>query len=91
MWQHLDALRELLTPVTSAVEELCTGEPTACLRVVRQFEASWREADLGFHLDREWVQLLSRTGASIDVDEYDHGSWAPRTLESLRALPARGR
>ncbi len=72
LWQHLEALRELVAPVSDRIAELCQGEPTAVLQVVPEFSPADEEADLGFWLDEPWVAILGQTGARLDVDEYDY-------------------
>jgi hypothetical protein len=72
LWKHLEALRELIEPVSGRIAELCQGEPTACLQIVREFFPDDGEADLGFWLDEQWLAIISRTGAHLDVDEYDY-------------------
>jgi Domain of unknown function (DUF4279) len=74
LWQHLEALRALVTPVVAQVSELCQGEPTACLQIVRKFYPAADGADLGFWLDEPWLAILRQTGADLDVDEYDYSS-----------------
>jgi|SRR5437016_9707370 len=71
LWQHLEALREVVAPVSGRICELCQGEPTAFLRIVRKFFRDEDEADLGFWLDEPWLAILRQTGAQLDVDEYD--------------------
>jgi Domain of unknown function (DUF4279) len=72
LWRHLEALRELVAPVSDRIAELCQGEPAAVLQVVREFSPADVEADLGFWLDARWLAILGRTGAQLDVDEYDY-------------------
>lgn len=72
LWRHLEALRELVAPVSDRIAELCQGEPTAVLQVVREFSPADEEADLGFWLDEPWLAILEQTGARLDVDEYDY-------------------
>ena len=72
LWQHLEALHELITPVIDRIAELCKGEPSAFLRIVREFSPADEQADLGFWLDGPWLAILGQTGAQLDVDEYDH-------------------
>jgi hypothetical protein len=67
-------LYERVGPLVGAIGELCADEPVAVLRIVREFEPDPEEADLGFRLGREWLDLLRRTGANVDVDEYDYAS-----------------
>jgi hypothetical protein len=74
LWRHLEALYERVGPLVGAIGELCADEPVAVLRIVREFEPDPEEADLGFRLGREWLDLLRRTGANVDVDEYDYAS-----------------
>jgi hypothetical protein len=71
LWQHLEALREVVAPVSGKISELCQGEPTAFLRIVRKFFRAEDQADLGFWLDEPWLAILMQTGAQLDVDEYD--------------------
>jgi hypothetical protein len=71
LWQHLEALREVVAPVSGKISELCQGEPAAFLRIVRKFFRSEDQADLGFWLDEPWLAILRQTGAQLDVDEYD--------------------
>jgi hypothetical protein len=73
LWQHLEALVALVTPVVARISELCRGEPTASLNIVRRFYPEG-EADLGFWLDEPWLAILRQTGADLDVDEYDYTS-----------------
>ena len=70
-WQHLEALRERITPATSRISQLCQEEPIAVLQVVRKFSPSDEQADLGFWLDEPWLAILQQTRAQLDVDEYD--------------------
>jgi hypothetical protein len=72
LWRHLEALRELVAPVSDRIAELCREEPTAVLQVVREFSPADDEADLGFWLDEPWLAILGQTGARLDVDEYDY-------------------
>jgi hypothetical protein len=59
-------------PLAARISGLCkAGEPVARLEIVREFRASSEEADLGFVLDAQWLQVLWQTGAMVDVDEYD--------------------
>jgi len=73
-WDHLEALCALVTPVTARISELCEGEPTASLKIVREFYPAVGEARLGFWLDEPWLAILRQTGAHLDVDEYDYTS-----------------
>jgi hypothetical protein len=72
VWQHLEALRALVAPVSDRIAELCQGEPAAVLQIVREFTPADEEADLGFWLDTPWLAILTQTGARLDVDEYDY-------------------
>jgi uncharacterized protein DUF4279 len=74
LWRHLDALREVVAPLSDRIAELCQGEPTAVLQVVRKFSPADEEADLGFWLDKYWLAILQQTGAQVDVDEYDYAT-----------------
>lgn len=74
LWEHLEALHEVVAPVSSRIAEICRGEPTACLQIVRKFFPSDGEADLGFRLDEPWLAIIRQTGAHIDVDEYDYAT-----------------
>lgn len=71
LWQHLEALRELVAPASGRISELCKGEPTAALQIVREFSLSEEQADLGFWHGQPWLAILQQTGAQLDVDEYD--------------------
>lgn len=71
LWQHLESLREVVAPACGRIAELCQGEPTAFLRIVRKFFQAEDQADLGFWLDEPWLAILRQTGAQLDVDEYD--------------------
>jgi hypothetical protein len=71
LWQHLEALREVVAPVSGRISDLCQGEPAALLRIVRKSFAAEEQADLGFWLDEPWLAILRQTGAELDVDEYD--------------------
>jgi hypothetical protein len=71
LWEHLDALREVVTPASGRISEVCRGEPTAFLRIIRKFFRAECQADLGFWLDEPWLAILRQTGAQLDVDEYD--------------------
>jgi hypothetical protein len=75
VWEHLEALCVLVTPVTARIAELCRGEPTASLAIVRKFFPAFGEASLGFWLDEPWLAILRQTGAGLDVDEYDYTHW----------------
>ena len=72
LWQHLEALRDIVTPVIGRIAELCQGEPRAILRIVREFSPADEQADLGFWLDGLWLAILGQTSAHLDVDEYDY-------------------
>lgn len=72
LWRHLEALREVVAPLSDRIAELCQGEPTAVLQIVRKFFPADEEADLGFWLDESWLAILQQTGAQLDVDEYDY-------------------
>jgi hypothetical protein len=74
LWRHLEALREVVAPLSDQIAELCQGEPTAVLRIVRKFSPADEEADLGFWLDESWLAILQQTGAQLDVDEYDYAT-----------------
>jgi hypothetical protein len=74
LWQHLEALCALVTPVTARIAELCRGEPNAFLTIVREFYPAEAEASVGFWLSEPWMAILSQTGADLDVDEYDYTS-----------------
>jgi Domain of unknown function (DUF4279) len=74
VWDHLQALCALVTPVTARIAELCQGEPTASLAIVRKFLPAVGEARLGLWLDEPWLAILWQTGAGLDVDEYDYTS-----------------
>jgi hypothetical protein len=63
--------REVVAPAGGRISEVCQGEPTAFLRIVRKFFRDDDEADLGFWLDEPWLAILRQTGAQLDVDEYD--------------------
>lgn len=72
LWQHLENLRGSIAPVVGKIADVCRGEPTACLQIVREFRPSDEEADLGFWIDESWLAIIGQTGASLDVDEYDY-------------------
>lgn len=74
LWRHLEALREVVAPLSDRIAELCQGEPTAALQIVRRFSPADEEADLGFWLDELWLAILQQTGAQLDVDEYDYAT-----------------
>jgi hypothetical protein len=71
LMDHLEALLTLIAPVADTIAELCKGEPIARLEIVREFRPSRGEADMGFALDERWLQVISQTGAFVDIDEYD--------------------
>jgi uncharacterized protein DUF4279 len=74
LWRHLENLRDAVAPVSSAIAEVCRGEATACLHIVREFYPAGEEADLGFGLDDRWLAIISQTGARLDVDEFDYAA-----------------
>jgi Domain of unknown function (DUF4279) len=74
LWRHLEALRQRVEPLAAPIGLLCADEPGAALRIVREFQPGDEQADLGFWLDEGWLDLLRRTGAVVDVDEYDYTS-----------------
>lgn len=92
LWQHLEALYEVIAPASGAIAEVCRGEPQACLQIVREFFLAGDEADLGFWLDEPWLAIIRQTGALIDIDEYDYtasqaGGAGPPVLGQHRDRP----
>ena len=62
---HLDALYPRVMEVAS---RLNGRDDVDCgLQIVQYFES---EREIGFHLERSWIELLGSIGASIDVDQY---------------------
>jgi hypothetical protein len=72
LWQHMEALRELIAPASGKISAICQGEPAACLQIIREFFPADDEADLGFWLDEPWLAIIRQTSAVVDVDEYDY-------------------
>jgi Domain of unknown function (DUF4279) len=81
---HLEALLVLIAPVAASIGELCKGEPVARLEIVREFRPRDGEADLGFALDERWLEVISQTGAFVDIDEYDLTAKASSADETAR-------